>query len=245
MLEQNKIYLGNCLEIMKDIDSKSIDMILCDLPYGTTKCKWDSVIPFKELWEQYNRIIIPNGAIVLFGSEPFSSKLRLSNEVMYKYDWYWRKSKANGFLNAKKMPLKDIETISVFYAKPPNYNPQGILLYNKEIVNPKGKLDNTKHVSGHNGGAIKEKSYIRKFTNYPHQVLDFQGVARPIHNTQKPEELYKYLAKTYTNEGNLILDNCCGSGTIKTVSTIGRNYIGIEKEEEFYNMACERKFEAS
>lgn len=241
MLEINKIHNGNCLELMRSIPDKSIDLICCDLPYGTTKCKWDNIIPFDVLWEQYNRIIKDNGAIVLFGSEPFSSLLRSSNLKHYKYDWYWKKSKANGFLNVKKMPLKDIETISVFYKKQPIYNPQGVIKVNKIAKNPKGKLNNTTHVSGHNGGALKNETFIQEYSNYPKQVLEFSHVARPIHPTQKPVELFEYLIKTYSNEGDVILDNCSGSGTTAIAClNINRNFICIEQDQEYYMKSVER-----
>ena len=240
-MELNKIYNEDCLEGMKRIPDGSVDMVLCDLPYGTTACKWDMIIPFEPLWEQYNRIIKDNGAIVLFGSEPFSSHLRLSNLKNYKYDWLWIKSKGQGFFNAKKMPLKTIETISVFYKKIPTYKPQGIKAYGKIITNPIGKLDNTVHISGHNGGNVKAKKYVREFTNYPRQELFFGVVGRPLHPTQKPVELMEYLIKTYTNEGETVLDNCMGSGTTAIASMrTGRNYIGFELDEEYYKVAQQR-----
>lgn len=241
MLKLNKIYQGGCLELMKGIPDESIDMILCDLPYGTTKCKWDIIIPFDDLWEQYNRIIKERGAIVLFGSEPFASNLRLSNLKHYKYDWHWIKSKGQGFFNVKKMPLKTIETISVFYKKLPTYNPQGIIEYGKTIVNPQGKLDNANHMSGHNGGNVKTKEYVREFTNYPRQELEFGVVGRPLHNTQKPVDLLEYLIKTYTVEGETVLDNCIGSGStaIAAINT-NRNYIGIELEQEYVDITIKR-----
>ena len=236
-----ELWEGDCLELMKDIPDKTVDMILCDLPYGTTACKWDTIIPFEPLWEQYNRIIKDNGAIVLFGSEPFSSHLRLSNLKNYKYDWHWIKSKGQGFFNAKKMPLKTIETISVFYKKIPTYKPQGIKAYGKIITNPIGKLDNTVHISGHNGGNVKAKKYVREFTNYPRQELFFGVVGRPLHPTQKPVPLFEYLIKTYTNEGETVLDNCMGSGTTAIASMrTGRNYIGFELDKEYFNIANDR-----
>lgn len=240
-LEVNRIYQLDCIEGMKLIPNKSIDMIMCDLPYGTTKCKWDTVIPFDELWKEYKRIISDNGAILLFGSEPFSSELRRSNLKMYKYDWYWKKSKANGFFNVKKMPLKSIETISVFYNKQPIYNPQGIVPFGKEVKNPKGKLDNSNHVSGHNGGNLKTESYVREFTNYPTQMLEFSTVARPVHPTQKPIDLIEYFIKTYTNEGALVLDNCMGSGTTAIAALQNnRKFIGFETESEYIEKANKR-----
>lgn len=237
----NRVTQGDCLEIMRQIPDGSVDMILCDLPYGTTACKWDIVIPFEPLWAEYERVIKGDGAIVLFGSEPFSSALRASNLKLYKYDWYWRKAKPNGFPNAKKMPLKDIETISIFYKKLPTYNPQGVIKIDKVIKNSKGKSSNEKHVSGQNGGAMKSSTYVQEFTNYPRQVLDFTHEHNPIHNTQKPVPLIEYLIKTYTNEGETVLDNCLGSGTtaVAAINT-NRQFIGIERESEYVAISNQR-----
>ena len=243
-----KLYQGDCLEIMKDIPDGSIDMILCDLPYGTTACKWDSVIPFEPLWEQYNRVIKNNGAIVLFGAEPFSTELRHSNLQMFKYDWIWIKNNAVGFVNAKLKPMNKHEIISVFSkGKTSNgntnnmvYFPQGSLPYGKEVRsgNKKGK-DNTywrPSMKSSNGGG-----YIQQYTNYPTTVLNFDKVQKAVHPTQKPVALLEYLIKTYTNEGELVLDNCMGSGStgVACMNT-GRNFIGIEKDEKYFNIAKER-----
>lgn len=235
---------GDCLEEMDKLIEQGVkvDMILCDLPYGVTACRWDSVIPFDKMWNRL-KLIRKNRhtSMLLFGSEPFSSALRMSNIKEYKYDWYWRKTKANGFFNVKKMPLKDIETISVFYDKLPTYNPQGIEVYGKEVKNPKGKLDNTNHISGHNGGALKNESYVREFTNYPRQILDFSIVARPIHPTQKPIELMEYLIKTYTNEKDLVLDFTMGSGSTGVAcKNLNRKFIGIELDDTYFEIAKER-----
>ena len=240
-MELNKIYNEDCLVGMERIPDGSVDMILCDLPYGTTACSWDAIIPFEPLWEQYERVIKDSGAVVLFGSEPFSSELRMSNIDLYKYDWYWKKSKAQGFLNAKRMPLKDIETISVFYKKLPTYNPQGTILVNKEIINPKGKREKGRHVSGQNGGVFAEKKYTRTHTNYPRQVLNFGIEGKPLHPTQKPVSLFEYLIKTYTNENETVLDNCMGSGTtaIACINT-ERNFIGFELDGTYYKKSLER-----
>ena len=237
----NKVIYGDCLEVMPTLLAKSVDMILCDLPYGTTACKWDSIIPFEPLWLQYKRLIKDNGAILLFGSEPFSSYLRMSNITNYKYDWYWKKTKANGFMNVKKMPLKDVETISVFYKDLCNYNPQGVMLCGKKIVNVIGKRENKKHLSGHNGGGIKTDTYIREYTNYPKQVIEFKIEPKPEHPTQKPVALFEYLIRTYTNEGETVLDNCAGSGTtaIACLNT-NRKYILIEKEKEYIDIINKR-----
>ena len=235
-MELNKIYNMDCLEGMKDIPDKSIDMILCDLPYGTTACKWDIIIPFEPLWKQYERIIKDNGVIALTSTQPFTSNLIVSNLKLFKYQWYWIKS-PTGFLNAKKMPMKSVEDICIFYKKLPTYNPQGLVLLNKEKSNHKSKMQKTKvGISAHNGGRLPEK-YIQKYTNYPRQELYFPN-EKGLHPTQKPVSLFEYLIKTYTNEGETVLDNCMGSGTtaIACINT-NRNYIGFELDKEYYDIA--------
>lgn len=252
MLKINSLYHGDCLELMKDIDDKSIDMILCDLPYGTTACKWDSIIPFEPLWEQYKRIIKDNGAIVLFGKEPFSSKLRLSNINMYKYDWIWRKDVKSNFPQAGFQPLNNIELISVFskgYARNfPKGSPKlkNVMLYNsqfseKESYNiPKPTKTTSIFNLNHKNGVYKHKSRDTS-KRYPYNLLDFKTDKDKLHPTQKPVALFEYLIKTYTNEGDLVLDNCAGSGTtaIACLNT-NRKYILIEKEEKYYNISKDR-----
>lgn len=231
---------GDCLELMKEIPNKSVDMILCDLPYGTTACKWDTIIPFEPLWKQYNRIIKDNGAIVLFGSEPFSSQLRLSNLKNYKYDWVWDKVSVVGFANAKKMPLYNVEYISVFYKKLPTYNPQGIIKVNKLIKNGSThKTKSEKGITAINGGRFKE-SYKQEYTNYPKQILSFNREAG-YHPTQKPVPLLEYLIKTYTNENETVLDNCVGSGStgVACINT-NRSFIGIELDKNYFEIAKNR-----
>ncbi|MDU4051046.1 MAG: site-specific DNA-methyltransferase [Clostridium perfringens] len=239
MKDKVQLFKGDCLEVMKDIKDKSVDMILCDLPYGTTKCKWDSIIPFDRLWEQYNRIIKDNGAIVLFGIEPFSSRLRMSNIENYKYDWYWNKTKPVGFANAKKMPLKDVETIGVYYKRLPTYNPQGLIKCNRTISNSTKQLKHN-NISAINGGKFKTKTFIQEHTNYPRQILRF-SVEQGLHPTQKPVELLEYLIKTYTNEGEVILDNCMGSGStgVACLNT-NRKFIGIELDDTYFDIAYNR-----
>ena len=241
MLPINKIYNMDCLEGMKLIADKSIDMILCDLPYGTTKCKWDVVIPFKPLWEQYERVIKDSGAIVLFGSEPFSSSLRLSKVELFKYDWVWDKVSVVGFANAKKMPLRNIETVSVFYKSQPTYNPQGLIkIEPKKIKNGRThKEKGEKGMTAINGGRFKE-GYIQEYTNYPKQILTFNR-EKGSHPTQKPVALFEYLIKTYTNEGETVLDNCMGSGTtaVACINT-NRNFIGFEIDKEYFEKAQKR-----
>ena len=232
--------LGDCLEVMKTIPSGSIDAIICDLPYGTTKCKWDNIIPFNKLWEQYNRIIKHKGSIVLFGAEPFSSLLRTSNITAYKYEWIWIKSRPIGFLNVKKMPLKNTELISIFYNNQPTYNPQGVVKINKKRINDNSKNGNNKTgLSGHNGGKMKGE-YTQEYTNYPTQVLNFAS-ERGLHPTQKPISLMEYLILTYSNEGDTILDNTMGSGTTGVAcKKLFRNFIGIEMDENYFNIASDR-----
>ena len=239
---------GDCLELMKDIPDGSIDMILCDLPYGTTACKWDTVIPFEPLWEQYKRIIKGNGAIVLFGSEPFATELRHSNLKMYKYDWVWIKNNAVGFVNAKLKPMNKHEVILVFSKgktanKNPNnmpYFPQGLKPFNKEMRSGnKKEKDNTywrpSLKSSNEGG------YIQQYTNYPTTVLQFDKVQNAVHPTQKPVALLEYLVKTYTNEGETVLDNCMGSGStgVACVNT-GRRFTGMELDEKYFEIAKQR-----
>ena len=232
---------GDCLELMKDIPTKSIDLILCDLPYGTTKCKWDIVIPFDKLWEQYNRIIKDNGAIVLFGTEPFSSYLRMSNIKNYKYDLYWVKQKPVNFLQLKRRFGKTTETISVFYKKQPTYNPQKVKA--NTIANKKQtvKKDNSSILAATGGFVIKD--YIDDGTRYQTDILRYNRVKEgtTLHPTQKPTDLLEMLIKTFTNEGETVLDNCIGSGStgVACVNT-NRNFIGIELDEVYFQIAKER-----
>ena len=230
---------GDCLELMKDIPDKSIDMILCDLPYGTTSCKWDIVIPFDKLWEQYNRIIKDNGVICLFGSEPFSSKLRMSNLKIYKYDWVWIKDKGSDPLNANKRPLNNIENIIIFYKRQPIYNPQKTLgePYTKKQKNSKLGL----HLQDKRIMPTDKKSDGYRFPLRNLYFVRDTSKGSSLHPTQKPVALLEYLIKTYTNDGDLVLDNCMGSGStgVACVNT-NRNFIGIELSEEYYNIAKER-----
>lgn len=235
MLEQNKLYLGDCLDLMKDIDDKSIDMILCDLPYGTTQAKWDSIIPLDKLWNEYKRIIKDNGAIVLFGSQPFTSKLVMSNLDMFKYEWIWDKVKPSGHLNAKKMPLKQHENILVFCKEKLNYYP--ILAPQDERIS-KNYLNNKSDIFG------KEKQVEKKINfKYPKSIIISSNAnqKKKLHPTQKPVTLCEYLIKTYSNKGDLVLDNCIGSGTTAIAcKNTNRSYIGIEKDEQIYSVAYNR-----
>ena len=225
---------GDCLELMKNIPDKSIDMILCDLPYGTTANKWDTVIPFDKLWEQYKRIIKDNGAILLFSQMPFGASLIMSNPKMFRYEWIWEKNQAAGFLNAKKMPLRKHENILVFYKHLPTYNPQGLIKLDEPI-----QEEGSANRNGKNYG-VADKSFIRTHTNYPTDIITFSKDSG-YHPTQKPVDLLEYLIKTYTNEGDLVLDNCMGSGStgVACVNT-NRDFIGMELNEEYFKIACER-----
>jgi site-specific DNA-methyltransferase (adenine-specific) len=243
MIETNRIYNEDCLVGMQRIENCSIDCIICDLPYGITRNKWDKTIPFEPLWAQYKRIIKQNGAILLFSSEPFASHLRLSNLGMYKYDLIWNKKSCSGFLNAKKQPLRSHEIICVFYQKPPTYNPQ----FSKR----KHERDFTTMImkphSTNFGRQRNYKSTIRPDSPaYPRSVIEIAGVVgnskeKTPHPTQKPVALMEYLIKTYTIENDLVLDNCIGSGTTAIAAyNANRNFIGFEVNKEYYDISMER-----
>ena len=277
-----ELYNGDCLEIMKEIPSKSIDMILCDLPYQVTKNKWDIIIPMNDyviindevlekdefylqqfikglskkeidkiwkenkqegLWTHYNRIVKDNGAILLFGQDIFSAQLINSNLKMYKYKWFWKKDRPSGFLNAKKIPLKDVEEILVFYKKCPIYNPQfweGIPLHGMGTKYKEGNLGNNNYgkFASHTNPSANREGDTKK---YPRQVLEFKRPHPPIFPTQKPVDLCEYLIKTYTNEGDLVLDNCMGSGSTGVAcKNLNRKFIGIELNSETFNLAKDR-----
>ena len=232
----------DCLAAMCRINDGSVDMILCDLPYGTTACKWDTVIPLEPLWAHYKRVIKPNGAIVLFGSQPFSSKLGASNIGMLKYSWVWEKSRATGHLNAKKMPMKSVEDILVYYKNKPTFNPQGLVSVQKTMINSKSdSLRSRENATSTVSGGIKHIEYVQHFTSYPRQVLRFKSEGAPVHSTQKPVALCEYLIRTYTNEGETVLDNCMGSGTTGIAAmNAGRKFIGIEKDQKYFEIARNR-----
>ena len=238
-MEKIKLMQGDCLELMKGIADKSVDMILCDLPYGTTVCKWDTVIPFEALWEQYNRITKPKGVIALFGSEPFSTYLRMSNIDNYKYEWVWDKISPSGFLNAKKRPLKRFENIMIFSNGVPVYFPQ---------MEVRGKPRNKTSYNNKNGDGDMvygkfENIYSYNNTYYPTNIITISNAVKKgkVHPTQKPVALLEYLVKTYTNEGDTVLDNTMGSGStgVACVNT-NRRFIGIELDETYFNIAKER-----
>ena len=231
---------GDCLELMKTIPSGSVDMVLTDPPYGTTACKWDSVIPFELMWAELKRIIKPNGAIVLFGSEPFSSALRMSNIKQYKYDWVWEKSHATGHLNAKKQPMRNNEVISVFYGKQCFYNPQ---LIEKNYVDKRIKSGNCETQTL---GAYRQVSRSIPFNmGYPKSILKFnspfKGGEAGLHPTQKPVALLEYLIKTYTKENETVLDFTMGSGSTGVAAkNLNRKFIGIELDQNYFEIAKKR-----
>jgi site-specific DNA-methyltransferase (adenine-specific) len=237
----NEIYLGDCLELMpKHVEDKSIDMIFCDLPYGTTQNKWDSVIPLDELWKEYDRVIKDNGAIVLFAQTPFDKVLGASNLKILKYEWVWEKTQATGHLNAKKMPMKAHENILVFYKKLPTYNPQkttGHKPMNSGVRRSSLKNENYNEINK------VDLPFGGNTDRYPRTVLEFKSDKQKnyLHPTQKPLSLIEYMIRTYTNEGDLILDNTCGSGTTGLgAKNLNRNYIMMEQDPKYYETACKR-----
>lgn len=242
-----KLYNGDCLEIMPTLESGSIDAIITDLPYGTTACKWDAIIPFEQMWREVKRVLKPNGAFVTTASQPFTSALVMSNPKWFKYEWIWEKSRSTDFINAKNKPMKRHENILVFSsgttANKSNrrmiYNPQGIIKNTTYQYRPSPKM--------RNGGVIGERpshvrGYTREYENYPDSVLSFSNPNHSlIHPTQKPIELYEYLIRTYTNEGETVLDITMGSGTtIIAAELTGRNSIGIEKDPDIFKTAQDR-----
>jgi len=230
-----KLLHGDCLELMHDIPDGSIDMILCDLPYGTTACKWDTVIPFEPLWAHYKRVIKPNGAIALFGSQPFTSALIMSNPKMFKYEWIWEKTNAVDFAMAKKRARKLHENICVFYEKQTTYNPQ--MQKGKPYIDKPRNRTNNIHDS-----TMPKLGIVNNGIRYPSSVQKFSnGNNNNVHPTQKPVALLEYLIKTYTNEGETVLDNCMGSGsTGAACKNLSRRFIGIEKDENYFNIAVKR-----
>ena len=234
-----KLIKKECIVAMKEIEDNSIDAVITDPPYGTTACKWDSVIPFKPMWEQLNRIIKSSGAIVLFGCEPFSSALRMSNIKNYKYDLIWNKIRASGFLNANKIPLKQHENISLFYKKLPTYNPQKYIdkPYDKTKYNGQYREQNVY-------GSFVNKTSINNGERFPKSILKFSqdwSRQQQIHPTQKPVALMEYLIKTYTDENETVLDFTMGSGTtgIACINT-NRKFIGIELDNKYFEVAKKR-----
>lgn len=236
-LELNTIYNMDCIDGMSLIEDKKIDMILCDLPYGTTQCKWDSIIPFDKLWMHYERIIKDDGAIVLTSAQPFTSMLIASNLKLFKYNWIWEKSKATGYLNSKKRPMVAHEDIVVFAKKQTKYFPQmvqGDPYFKGKAVRPTNVYGQQKET------LVENKDGLR----YPRTVQYFktaESEGKVYHPTQKPVSLFEYLIKTYSIEGDVILDNCMGSGTTAVAcKNLNRNFIGFELDTEYFNIANER-----
>lgn len=227
-----QLHHGCCLELMKSIPDGSVDMVLCDLPYGTTQNKWDSVIPLDAIWAAYKRVIKLNGAIVLTAAQPFTSALVMSNVKDFKYEWVWQKEAGTGLLNAKKQPLRDHESVLVFYEKQPTYNPQ--FTKGKPYVCKKGGETQNYNPSG-------TVTTVNEGTRCPKTVQFFQRDKHKNHPTQKPVALMEYLIRTYTNEGDVVLDNTMGSGTtgVACINT-NRSFIGIEKDDKYYEIARKR-----
>lgn len=231
---------GDCLELMnKNIKDKSVDLILCDLPYGTTNHKWDFVIPFDKMWEQYNRIIKDHGAIVLFGAEPFSTKLRMSNLDMYRYDWVWLKSRATLFQMSHKRPMNKHELVSVFYKHLPTYNPQ---MSEGKPYKHKGRPGGRKKASGFLSSSMRDVANVNHGTRFPTTILNFPNSNnKRYHPTEKPLNILEYLIKTYTNEGDLVVDNCMGSGSTGVAAKrLKRDFIGYELNGHYFEVAKER-----
>jgi len=228
-----KLICGDSLDVLKRETPNSVNLILCDLPYGTTQNKWDIIIPLDSLWEAYKRILAPKGCVVLTATQPFSSMLVMSNPTWFKYEWVWVKTKITGVLNAKKMPVRKHEQILVFAPGTTIYNPQGLI--------PKGKVIQQGKTSSKNYGNRNSEPYLQEFENYPRDVLEIASEGMKKHPTQKPLALFNYLVLTYSNIGDTVLDNCMGSGTtgIACLQT-GRNFIGIEKDPTYFKLAQER-----
>lgn len=229
---------GDCMKLMQDIPTESIDLVLCDPPYGTTDCEWDSLLPFPELWREYDRLLKPNGAAVLFSAQPFTTQLIQSNRKNFRYCWYWLKNQVTGFAFAKYQPMRKVEDICVFYRKMPTYNPQGLVA----IKEPKPQRKQWYRSDSVYKADTLMQEYTPRFKNYPKNVLQF-NTERGLHPTQKPVPLLEYLVKTYTNPGDTILDNCMGSGStgvaVKRAGE-GRKFIGIEQNKVYFDIAQKR-----
>ena len=233
-----KLINGDCLLEMQEIPSKSIDMVLADPPYGTTACKWDSVLPLEFMWHELKRVTKDNGAIVMTASQPFTTNLIASNMKMFKYCWVWKKTKKTGFPNANRQPLRNVEDVVVWYGRQATYNPQGVTTINKKRTRRKPKKDTV--TAGENDGSLCGE-YTQEFTGYPSQVLDIPSEGKTVHPTQKPVSLMEYLIKTYTNEGETVLDFTMGSGTTGVAAKrLNRNFVGIELDHHYFNIAKER-----
>ena len=231
-----KLLNGDCLKLMQEIPDGAVDLVLCDPPYGTTDCSWDSILPFDQLWAEYDRVLKVDGAAVLFAAQPFTTDLIESNRRNFRYCWYWVKNQPTGFTYARYQPMRKVEDICVFYRKHGTYNPQGV----QKIVGAKVRKKRAKADSIYKMDTLA-KAYTPRFKNYPKNVLQFSS-ERGYHPTQKPVPLLEYLVRTYTNEGDTVLDNCMGSGStgvaVKRVG--GRHFIGMEQNKVYFDIACER-----
>lgn len=239
MSNEIKLHKGDCIELLKLIPDNSVDLVLTDPPYGTTQCKWDVIIPFEKMWEEINRVTKNNGAVLIFGAEPFSSLLRCSNLKMYKYDWVWDKVKGTGFLNAKKQPMRNHEVISVFYKKQCYYNPQKTKGHTRKVSSAKSK-ENSIQTDVYNAHGLTSYDSTER---YPRSIQVFSTDVQKsaLHPNQKPVNLLEYLINTYSKENETVLDFTMGSGStgVACVKT-GRKFIGIEKDEIYYSIAQER-----
>lgn len=237
--ENGRFLLGDCLERMRELPDQSVDMILCDLPYGTTQNKWDSVIPFEPLWAEYWRIAQPGAAVVLTAAQPFTSALVMSQPQHFKYPWIWRKSKVTGVLNAKRQPLRQHEDVLVYCQGSPPYNAQGTESFSRRAATGRSKGS-----SSQNYGAITETedgTYEQTTTNWPRSVLDIASEGATVHPTQKPVALFEYLIRTYTDEGMTVLDNCAGAGTAAIAAERAkRRWVCIERDPDYFAKACDR-----
>lgn len=236
----NDFIFGDCIEGMRDLPDGSVDMILTDLPYGTTNCAWDSIIPFTPLWAQYKRVAKPNAAVVLFAAQPFTTALIGSNPTMFKYLWYWVKPYSTGFTFAKYQPMRRVEDICVFYRRMPTYNPQGLRRIDKPIAKQKSYTPDSVYKS-----STLLKPHQQLFTGYPRNVLEYNSDTRSnrdrLHPTQKPVALCEYLIRTYTNPGDTVLDSCAGSGTTAVAAVnAGRGYVCFESDKIYYDRAVSR-----
>ena len=235
-MEINKIHLGDCLELMPNIKTGSVDMILCDLPFGTTSCKWDTIIPFEQLWNEYERVIKDNGAIVLFGKNPFTAKLILSNEKLFRYELIWEKTRAGNNMQVCKQPSAIHENILVFYKNQPTYNDLKFKV-DEKYIDKRKSINDSFYKSEHYQGVMKRKA--DDGFRHPQSILPFNSVwHKDMHPTEKPIELFEWLIKSYTNENELVLDNTIGSGTTAfACKRTNRNFIVIEKDETYFNKA--------
>lgn len=235
-MEQLRIFNEDCLVGMARLESGSVDMVLCDLPYGTTNCPWDSIIPFEPLWREYRRVLKPNGALALMAAQPFATDLINSARKMFRYDLVWEKTSPVGFANCHRMPLRSHELVLLFYRRQPVYNPQGLIKLERPIVRR----------TANKGGQVYQglgSESVQRYTNYPRSILrfPFKGQGRRVHPTQKPVELMEYLVRTYSNPGDLVLDNCMGSGTTAIAClNSGRRFVGFEMDEKYYAAAKKR-----